>query len=83
MWRGVRTGLGALAIAALCLPLSFVVTVMLVPLWRWIEARYGIEAIGHSGPAEWAFYTVLALLVVPSLVVYWRLRAAAARRDRT
>ena len=81
MWPIVRTGLVIAAITAVCIPLSFVITVMLHPLWRWIEARYGIEAIGHSGPAEWSFYLVLTLLVAPSLLVYWRLLFRPPKQD--
>lgn len=51
---------------------AFWATILLVPLWRWIEEDYGIEAIGHSGPAEWCFYTVFVVLAVPALVLLWR-----------
>jgi hypothetical protein len=51
------------------------------PLWSWIEASFGIESIGHSGPADWCFVAVYALLV--GLVVgymTWRARRRSVRR---
>jgi len=39
---------------------------MLLPLWGWIEARYGIESLGHSGPADWCF-SVVFLIVISTL----------------
>jgi hypothetical protein len=43
---------------------------MLAPLWSWIEATYGIESIGHSGPAEWCFWAIYGLFVVAALGAY-------------
>ena len=54
---------------ALCLPLAFVLTLLLLPLWSWIEATYAIESVGHSGPAEWCFWLVYCLLVAISITV--------------
>jgi hypothetical protein len=48
-------------------PATFIITFLLVPLWRWIESTYGIEAIGHSGPADWCFEVVYVLLVIAGL----------------
>lgn len=56
-----------------CLPLTFVVTFLLMPLWSWIEATKGIESVGHSGPADWCFETVFALLIALGLITYWLL----------
>jgi hypothetical protein len=62
-----------LAVLALaCLPAAFVVTILLLPVWRWIETAYGIEAVGHSGPADWCFELVYALLAMTGLVALWR-----------
>jgi hypothetical protein len=43
-------------------PLSVVVTFLLTPFWRWLEATRGIESIGHSGPAEWCYVAVFVVL---------------------
>lgn len=70
MKRALQTSRWILAILAACLPVSLIVTFMLAPLWSWIEATYGIESIGHSGPADWCFWTVYGLFVVSALGVY-------------
>ena len=66
----------ALGIATVCLPAAFILTFLLLPLWSWIEATYKIESLGHSGPADWCFGAVYALLAALSLGVY----ALRARR---
>ncbi len=57
----MRRALAALGLLALWLPASAVVTLVLLPLWRVVEERAGIESIGHSGPAGWCFIAVFAL----------------------
>jgi hypothetical protein len=57
-------------ILVLDLPVTFVLTMMLVPLWSAIERRWGIESVGHSGPALWCYAAVLACVVVLSLGTY-------------
>ena len=50
---------------AAAIPLAMVGTIMLMGLWRWIEAFTGIESVGHSGPAGWCYvvtYIVIAVL---------------------
>jgi hypothetical protein len=58
-------------------PVVFLVTFLTSPLWSWVEARYGIESIGHSGPADWCFELVYVLLVAVSLAGYWLMRRLA------
>lgn len=36
-------------------PLSVMLTLLLMPFWRWFEAGSGIESVGHSGPAAWCY----------------------------
>jgi hypothetical protein len=77
--RYLRLTLIALAILAGCLPIAFIVTFLLAPLWSWIEATYGIESMGHSGPADWCFYAVYGVLgtaVFAFIRVYLRLGRA-------
>lgn len=74
MWRNIRTGIIGLVVTVCLMPVAFMTTVLLHPLWRWIEKRFGVEAIGHSGPAEWCFYLIFVLLLVPSLLILWRTR---------
>jgi len=63
--------IGALAAG---IPLGVVVTWLLLPLWRWLEATLHVEAIGHSGPAEWCY---VVTMTVTSLIVLaiWMLTA--------
>ena len=61
-----------------CMPATFIGTFALYPLWSWIESRSGIESVGHSGPADWCFWTVYALLV--AIVLAWYGRAVSKRR---
>ena len=70
--RLLKFAFGLVLIVPGALFFAFWVTFLLVPLWRWIEADFGIEAIGHSGPAEWCFYLVFAILLAPALYVLWR-----------
>lgn len=68
------------AIIALSLPAAAVLTFLLMPLWSWIEARFGIESVGHSGPADWCFEATGAalLLAVAWLRIRMRKRALSA-----
>ena len=61
-----------------CLPISFIITILLSPLWSWIEAAYGIESIGHSGPSDWCFYAVYGSLAACSLLLVIAARARKA-----
>jgi len=52
---GGRFMLVAFGILAVSAPVSIVATVALFPFWRWLEENFGLESVGHSGPAEWCF----------------------------
>jgi len=52
------------------MPIAFIVTILLSPLWSWIEATYGIESIGHSGPSDWCFYLVYGVLSATALSIF-------------
>jgi len=79
----IRHRAGTIAgIVALSLPVTFYLTMVLMPLWSEIERRWGIESVGHSGPADWCFLTVFACVVTISLTVYAvRTRGAPAAPD--
>ena len=61
-----------LAVLVACVPLSALLTLAALPLWRWIEARTGIESIGHSGPAGWCWLATLVLCLALALACLWR-----------
>lgn len=44
--------LAGLAMVLLAMPVALIATLVAIPFWSWLESAYGIEAIGHSGPAE-------------------------------
>lgn len=52
----------AIGVLILSIPVAAILTILLAPLWSWIEATYGIESIGHSGPADWCFQAVYAIV---------------------
>ena len=75
--------LALLALIALVLPLSAVVTILLLPFWSWLEASSGVEAVGHSGPAVWCYLLVFAVLAAgaaPVLILRLRRKASPGRR---
>ena len=63
-WRLI---FAVLAVLIVCLPIAIIATFLLSPLWSWIEAKYGIESIGHSGPSDWCFYLVYGVLSAATL----------------
>jgi len=54
-------------------PPAFILTIVLMPLWSHIEATYGVESVGHSGPADWCFEVTYAALVavVGAIAIAW------------
>ena len=79
--RHVLAGLGLLLAS---LPLGVILTLVLLPLWRWIEERFEIESVGHSGPATWCYLvTMLACVLALASLYVARVRrrssASAAR----
>jgi len=63
----VRRALLVLLTAVLSLPAAFIITFMLLPVWSRIESTWGIESVGHSGPADWCFYAVYAVVITIAL----------------
>lgn len=59
-------------VALVGVPVTFFATFALLPLWSAIESRYGIESVGHSGPADWCFWTVFVIYLAAAWV-FWRL----------
>jgi hypothetical protein len=66
-------------ILLVCLPIAFILTILLSPLWSWIEATYGIESIGHSGPSDWCFYLVYGVIAGAALIVSYLIRRSYRR----
>ena len=66
--KHLLVGLGFLLVSG---PLGVVVTLALLPMWRWLEERYAIESVGHSGPAAWCYLVSIlgCLLALGSVYV--------------
>ena len=76
--RRLLVGIG---IIVACLPTAVILTLALLPLWRWLEAARGIESVGHSGPAEWCYLaTYLACAMTSSGLYILRVRSRAQGR---
>ena len=75
--RALRLPLAFLSIVVISAPLSIVGTMLLRPAWSWLESAAGIEAIGPSGPAEWCYLLVFAVLVVSGAGTVYLLRSRA------
>jgi hypothetical protein len=64
-----------LAILVISMPPAFMLTIALMPFWSHVEATYGIESVGHSGPANWCFeltYVFVVALVGASFAAVMR-----------
>jgi hypothetical protein len=67
---GIRHGVAMTSVIALLgVPVTFLATIALLPLWSEIERRYGIESVGHSGPADWCFWAVFVIYLGVALAV--------------
>ncbi len=52
-------------------PLGWIITMMMTPLLWKLEPVLHMELAGHSGPSDWIFYVVWAV-VVPILFLMFR-----------
>ena len=68
MPAAIRTLLFYTGAVLVSMPLAIVLTLLLYPLWSWVESSTGFESVGHSGPAEWCYVTVFALLIAGVMV---------------
>ena len=60
----------SITIIIIGLPISFLVTFLLTPLWSWLEKTSEIESLGHSGPSDWCFVAVYLILIGSIEFVY-------------
>ena len=77
-------GLGFVS-AVVSVPLAFTSTILMNPLLGRLEATYGVELTGHSGPADWVFEMVFAVIAVALflvLLLVTRRPSTARPRDR-
>jgi hypothetical protein len=66
-----RTAIAALLSLAVGLPLGWMVAMLLTPVLWSLEPVLHVELAGHSGPSDWVFYVVWAV-VIPALFLLFR-----------
>ena len=49
VWIVLMKALFALITLLVAAPISAALTFLLIPFWRWLETRSGIESVGHRG----------------------------------
>jgi hypothetical protein len=69
MTKRIASWLWLVLVQLVIVPVTVIATFLLNPLWSWIEARFGVEAIGHTAPAEWCFITIYGLLLFIAVIV--------------
>jgi hypothetical protein len=67
----------AAGLLAFALVPSAILTILLMPLWSWVEARFQIESVGHSGPAGWCYVATYAAVTLALLLAWWILARRA------
>lgn len=60
----MRIAVKAILWTLIALPTAIFLTFALTPFWSWLEATYGIESLGHSGPSDWCFLAVYGLILL-------------------
>lgn len=52
-------------------------TLLLLPLWGWLDTTVGIEALGHAGPAPWCYGLSIGALALLGIILLARARRRA------
>lgn len=78
MTSTVRAAAAAALAAILMLPVAIVATFLLLPMWSWMDAHWGVEAVGHASLSEWCFVVTWIAMGLPVAVLAYR----AVRRRR-
>jgi hypothetical protein len=64
------------------LPAAVVATLLLLPFWSWLEANFGIESVGHSGPVEWCYLAAYIVIAGGALALIWKRNRRPGIRGR-
>ena len=82
MQKAPRIFLLGFVAAVISLPLGVILTIVLLPLWSWLEATTGVESVGHSGPADWCYWATLIVVFcsIAAPLLMWERRNSASRR---
>ena len=68
----LRAAAAAALAAVLMLPVAIVATFLLLPMWSWMDAHWGVEAVGHASLAEWCFVATWLAMGLPVAVLAYR-----------
>jgi hypothetical protein len=63
-----------LAVCLVAMPIAVLATIVFMPFWSWLEATVSIEAVGHSGPAEWCYLFIYVLVVTGAGFIWSTIR---------
>ena len=76
-WK--KTILALLIALIVILPLGWIVAMLLTPvLWR-LEPVLNLELAGHSGPSDWVFLLIWAIVAVAFFLVLRRVFSGRTR----
>ena len=67
----LRISITIFSILVISIPLTFIVNLVLNPFWLWFEDSFGIEASGHSGPADWTFEVSYFFFIAVFILLFW------------
>ena len=59
-----------LSIIIISVPVTILITIILLPLWSWFESAAGFESLGHSGPAGWCYLFIFILIYAIGIIVF-------------
>ena len=65
----MRAAIAAVVAVVLAAPASIIATFLLLPLWSFMEDRWGLEAVGHASISEWCFVATWIALALPAAVL--------------
>lgn len=72
--KQLRVTGNVLIILVVCFPVSIMVTLFTKSFWLWFEETSGLEAYGHSGPADWCYSFTYLVIVGICMFVCFRIR---------
>ena len=68
------------AVFFVCVPVTWIAAMMLTPLLWKLEPVLHMELAGHSGPSDWVFYLLHAIVVAGTFALAMRIfRQPAAK----
>jgi hypothetical protein len=75
----VKRTVKALALAvAVGLPAGWILAFMATPILWQLEPVLKMELAGHSGPSDWVFYVVWAIVIPVLFFVFWKFLAKSS-----